>query len=73
MWTNEIKKQNKTKSSRDIETDHHAFYDSIWSTSNVVVPLKDGLTVRRRSQKEYFLSIILGVQNIANPLPSYVR
>ena len=48
--------KNKTKS-RHIQIDHTLFC-SIQPTNNAMVPLKDGFTVWRQSQKEDFLSLI---------------
>ena len=48
--------KNKTKS-RHIQIDFR-LYCSIQPTDNAMVSLKDGFTVWRQSQKEYFLSII---------------
>ena len=57
MHVNE-QNQNKNKAkSRHVHIDY-AFYCSIYPTNNATVLLKDDFNVWRKSQKEYFLSII---------------
>ena len=64
LWNNEMwtyvnkwnQNKNKTKSCQ-IQIDH-AFYYSIYSTSDAIVSLTDGFTIWRKNQKKDFLSII---------------
>ena len=53
---NEIKQKQKKTKPRHIQIDH-AFYCSIYPTSNAMVSLKDVFTVWRQSQKKDFLPI----------------
>ena len=50
--------QNKCKTKSGHVQICHAFYCSIQPTSNAMVSLMEGFTVRRQSEKEDFLSII---------------